>query len=332
MTSPTRIDRSTAPGALLARLKAEAAHPALAELDELATIRRTDRGATLRGRKRGRDWSVVVKLYSDEDGLERAQRLYELHRYAYERLRSEPGLGVPEPIARFAGLPGYAMRLVPGRAASSVVKWTLLGRTRTREELLARAARWLSAYHRGAERSRVSPRYLLRELGERAEARGTGALGPAAAGFEAALEVLREGADRLGGFEFPKAVTHGDFNLHNIIVDGENTWSIDFAGAAGSVRPVSFDVACCLFYLEFRDGWSGEDRAGMPGGFDRRALEIFARHYPDLPWDSAEAAWLFLHHQLRQWTSFERLNMERHSARMAEVCRAAAAALEERMA
>jgi hypothetical protein len=323
------LGRTWSPSQVLAELRAGRDQPAIARLDRLATIRRTSRGATLRGRRRGEDWSVVIKLFSDAEGFERARRLYDHHLFAYGRCPPQSNLRVPEPLGLLAGLPGYAMRHVPGKSAWSIVRWNLLGRGRAREELLARAARWLRAYHGDPRWSRVSPGYLLSELEGKAAGCGLGREAPS---FEVGLEALGDGARRLGPFRFPKAVVHGDFNFHNLVVDGEVTWAIDFAGAAGAIRPVTFDIACCLFFLEFRDGWTAADRAGTAGGFDRRAIEVFARHYPDLPWESAEAAWLMLHHQLRQWTSFEQLHMQRHAGRMAAACREAAATLAARLA
>jgi len=317
---------SAPPATVLARLTAQPVHPLLAGLDQISTIRRNDRGITLRARRRGEEWSVVIKLYLDTAGLDRARRLHDLHRFAWQRCNGQTAFRVPEPLGLVPGLPGYAMRHVRGRAAADTVKWTLFGRQRIREELLVRAAGWLRAFHAGAETARVAPKLHLNRLIERQAVRGG-----IDAAFATAFERLREGAGRLGRFEFPMAVGHGDFNLHNLIIDGDVTWSMDFGGA-GARRPVTFDIACCLFYLEFRDGWTGGDRAGSPGGFNRRAVEIFAQSYPDLEWDSAETAWLLLHHQL---SMLGRPTFQRrwgHMRRMAANCQQAAETLAERLA
>ena len=245
------------PATVLARVTAQPVHPLLAGLDQISTIRRNDRGTTLRRAPRGEEWSVVIKLYVDTAGFDRARRLHDLHRFAWQRCDGQTAFRVPEPLGLVPDLPGYAMRHVRGRAAADTVKWTLFGRQRIREELLVRAAGWLRAFHAGAETARVAPRFHLNRLVERlARPRRHRRR------FRNRVRGLREGAGRLGRFEFPTAVVHGDFNLHNLIIDGDVTWSMDFGGA-GARRPVTFDIACCLFYLEFRDGWTGGDRGGQ---------------------------------------------------------------------
>jgi Phosphotransferase enzyme family len=329
-----RVDGRRETAALLAALKAESAHPEIAALNELATIRTNARGWLLFGRRPGRSWSVVVKLYAGERAPEQAGRLFAHHRYAFERMGDGGPFGVPEPLALFGAPPGYAMRHVTGRAASSVARRTLIHRDRTRAELLARAAGWLERYHRSGEwqQSRASAAYLVNALEKSVDPPdGKYASIPRETEFRAMLDRLRAGAERLATFPFPKAALHGDFNLHNLVVDGERTWGIDFASGPHNVRPVSFDVANCLFFLTFRDGWPGEDRAGVPGGFDRRAVEIFARHYPGLPWDSASTAWLLLHHQLQFWARLANLNMERKAGLIVAMCRHGAETLAARL-
>jgi hypothetical protein len=329
-----RVDGRRGTAALLDALKADSAHPEIAALDELATVRCNARGWLLFGRRRREPWSVVVKLYAGERGPQQAERLFAHHRYAYERMGDAGAFAVPEPLVPFTDPPGYAMRRVAGRAASSLAKWTLIHRDRARAGLLARAAGWLDRYHRSCEwhQARASAVYLLGTLEKSVDPDGGKyAPIPRAPEFRAMLDRLRAGAERLGTFPFPKAALHGDFNLHNIVVDGERTWGIDFAGGPRNLRPVSFDIANCLFFLEFRDAWPGGDREGVPGGFDRAAVEILARHYPGLPWGSAGAAWLLLHHQMQFWARLGHLNMERKAGLMADMCRHGAETLAARL-
>lgn len=322
---------------MLARIRADSAHPALAGLDAARLIRETPRGSVLVAGRRGAPFSVVLKLYAGAGADLRADRLYAHHRLAFARLDGVAAdLRVPEPLVRFETLPGYAMRLVAGRAASAILRRTPFGRARLRADFATRAARWLAAYHRacGGGESRVSARYLARSLRARVEARRAGGTPPipGADGLCRLLDRLEEAVRGLPGFDFPKAVPHGDFNLHNLIIDGETTWAVDFSGGdPENLRPVSVDLACCLFYLEFRDGWRGSGGAGQPGGFDRDAVALFARHYPGFPWESAGAAWLMLHHQLQQWTSLASVGMAGRAERMEAMCRRGAETLAARL-
>ena len=197
------------------------------------------------------------------------------------------------------------------------------------EELVDRAARWLRAFHlsSGLHTAPLAPRRFIAQLDRRLDRMPAG---PSREAFVAHLNLLRETVPLVRRRPFPISAGHGDFNLQNVIVEGAVTWSIDFAAEVGKMTPISVDVACCLFFLEFRDRWRIGSRVGSPGGFDAAAISLFTRAYPEFPWQSLEAAWLLLQHQLRYWSTVNVLG--EHAQRMLEATQAGADLLRVRAA
>ena len=317
---------------LLARLRAAPPHPDLAGLDTLEMMRDTPSGITLRARSSGGRWSVALKLYG-RDGAGRATRCLDQHRRAHALLQGNPAFAVPEPLAALDDPPGYAMRYVGGRSGEVILRRTFFHRQRTSERLLDRAARWLRAYHlaSGLHPAPLAPGPFLANLQRRLDPTEPPGIVNRDA-FAAHLDLLRETLPLVRRQPFPVAAGHGDFNLQNLIFDDPVTWSIDFSHAAAHPVPVTADVACCLFFLEFRDRWRVGTRAGSPGGHDARAIAIFAEAYPELPWNSLETAWLLQQQTLRYWAGPHAHRTPDRAERLLAAAEAGAATLRDRAA
>lgn len=319
--------------ALLAILRLAPPHPDLADLESLEILRDTPRGTTLRGRRRGETWSVVIKLFTGPQAATQAEALHEKHRYVFACCRTQQTCSVPEPLGMLNDPPGYAMRYVGGRSGVSMLRTAIFRRQRTAEELVGRAGSWLRAFHLGSGLSLAPLRAgsLIALVEKRLDGGGSATAFPHRDAFAEHVALLRETLPMVRGQPVPVAAHHGDFNLHNMIFDGQNTWSFDFSGAAGRMRPAFADVACFQFFLEFRDRWRVTDRRDSPGGFDARAIEVFARAYPELPWHSTQAAWLLLQYQLRYWSSMQTPRKLARADRMLEACAHGAETLRSRV-
>jgi hypothetical protein len=318
---------------LIARLRAAPPHPDLADLAALQVLRDTPRGTTLRGRRGSETWSVAIKLFAGPHAAAGAKRLYDKHRDVHACCGADPTFSVPEPLAAFDDPPGYAMRYVGGRSGVAILRTAILRRQRTAEGLVDRAGRWLRSFHlrSGLRLAPLRPGRLLAELGRRLDPADSAAPVPFREAFADHLALLRETLPVVRGQPFPVAAPHGDFNLQNLIFERDRTWSCDFSAVTGP-RAVSGDVACLLFFLELRDRWRVSDRRDSPGGFDTRAMAILGRAYPELPWHSAETAWLLLQHQLRYWSSLEARRLLGRADAMLEACASGAETLRARAA
>ena len=265
-------------------------------------MRDTPSGITLRARSSGGRWSVALKLYG-RDGAGRATRCLDQHRRRPRPSAGQPRLRRPR-AARCARRPAglrHALRRRPLRRGDPAPD--LFHRQRTSERLLDRAARWLRAYHlaSGLHPAPLAPGPFLANLQRRLDPDRTSRHRRPRRLRRPPRPPARDASPRpppaLPGRGRPRRLQPAEPDLRR---PGHLVDRLQPRRVAHPV-PVTADVACCLFFLEFRDRWRVGTRAGSPGGHDARAIAIFAEAYPELPWNSLEAAWLLQQQTLRYW-------------------------------
>ncbi len=167
-------------------------------------------------------------------------RDYEVPARLVQIFRSQPGLGLPAPVAYFEDLAVIAQEAVPGESLSSRIH--RYGRLRPGSDVLAElkghcegAGRWLRVLH-DSHRDAAAPlditklRHDVRCRLEVVSAADPSNLDPACC--KEILQVFDAAAGSVGPEDLKTTLVHGDFALGNILVDGDRVTVIDFSRTA----------------------------------------------------------------------------------------------------
>lgn len=180
------------------------------------------------------------------------------HRRACAALRGDLLAHAPEILAVDEAGQAVLSTCAPGRTVDA-----LCADGADHGPILRRAGMWMSAFHDATfqEDRQYQPRFMVDHIKRLARA-----LSANERRIRGRAEFLQYAAQIPGwaeGFEGRKTISaakHGDMNLRNIMLDGDQAWGLDYSG--NSHAPVGFDIA--RFLLNYTEVFGNFD-ALKPG-------------------------------------------------------------------
>ncbi|MEM7710736.1 MAG: aminoglycoside phosphotransferase family protein, partial [Pseudomonadota bacterium] len=157
-------------------------------------------------------------------------------------------LGVSRLVAADRARRALLMELVPGQTVQAAMERADGAR---RLEILGACGRWMGHLHRsgGTKPGRHQPDQLLARIGQWERRIADGRLDvPDRGGFLDLAARTRAWADATRTVETTRVAVHGDMGLHNIMVDGDRIYGIDFGTL--EYRPPATDIARLLTWHE----------------------------------------------------------------------------------
>ncbi|SFR01159.1 phosphotransferase [Poseidonocella sedimentorum] len=150
--------------------------------------------------------------------------------------------GVPRVLAVDEGQQAVLMEAVAGETCLAMLETGA-----DPAQVLRAAGGWMAAFHRaGPVETRVfQPRFMRDHLTHLLAELEAGVITvPHRKAFERAARAAIDLAPEFEGRETRSSWTHGDLNLHNIVLDGPRSYGLDFT--ADHTAPVGFDIARLL--------------------------------------------------------------------------------------
>lgn len=287
--------------------RADQSWPALAELAGLSVDRywvaqswfKSDRDRDHLVRLyRGSDVpSVVFKQVTRPDDPGEFTRILTAQDRVAQGMQGIKGFGAPEILAFDADSRAMLMQAAPGRTVHDLMSNGVSG-----TDCLRRSGRWMAAFHSAMfDQDRVfQPRYMRNHLTHLLDQIDSGEIQvPARRVFQGHAQTVVALAENYIGQNTKSAMTHGDMNLRNILLEGQGGTGIDFS--ANHYAPVGFDIA--RFLLHFAGLFV--DIAEVPKGhvLPPRYLAAFFEGYDLVSAEDVSVQYLLRVRVLSDWAS-----------------------------
>ncbi|MBO9476168.1 aminoglycoside phosphotransferase family protein [Shimia sp. R11_0] len=237
---------------------------------------------------------ILKQVFRPEDPTE-FNGILDAHHLASQALQACSEQHAPEILVEDRALKACLMRFQPGE--------TLRDLCETHEDhadILMQTGRWLSAYHRGTfEQARgFQPKFMARHMLHLADQMQTGAR--RIKGQKRFVALAHQVQDMVADYEGRPskiAAKHGDFNSHNILIEGNRTAGFDFLPI--SHAPVGYDIARILLSYAL----TAVDLDRIPKGhvLPPEALAAFFEGYDFVPADDPSVGFLLRIQILSDW-------------------------------
>ncbi len=237
---------------------------------------------------------ILKQVFRPEDPTE-FHGILDAHHLAARALKNCADEHAPEILVEDRTSMSCLMQFQPGE--------TLRDLCETREDhsaLLIGSGRWLAAYHRGTfEQARnFQPKFMARHMLHLADQMQKGERRiKGQKSFIALAQQSQELVAEYKGRPSKISAKHGDFNSHNILIDGSRTAAFDFLPV--SHAPVGYDIARILLSYALTTA----DLARIPKGhvLPPDALEAFFAGYDFVPADDPSVGFLLRIQILSDW-------------------------------
>lgn len=188
---------------------------------------------------------VIFKFVMLPDDPKRFKTTLSAQMNAAEALAGHHTCGVPNILAADLEMQALIMEEVRGKTPLQ-----LLRDGRDPRNILRRAGQWMAAFHRAsfAEKRQFQPRFMSNHIGHLLKQAQSGQIAVADFSlFESYAKAVVAHAALYEKRTTKSARTHGDMNLHNLLLDGGRGWGVDFA--ADRNAPVGYDIARFLLHF-----------------------------------------------------------------------------------